>query len=353
MASLERKSSKKHGKFTKFDEKNERGNFANLAEKNEAKREKSMKFSIKNERGNSNTTSKLKAKNSAKFEKKSSLKHENLSVKNKAIKSKAKHEKSAKFEEKSSLKSEISTKFELKNKANVAYAVAGYPNLNLTREFLQNLDRTNIDILELGIAYSDPIADGAVIFEAAQAALKGGADIYAVFKLLKSVKTNKILVFLVYYNLIFSYGLAKFVREAKSCGIRGLIVPELPYEESDALFAECEMAKIALIPLVSVTTSDKRLAKILSRGSGFVYALGSVGITGGEQVEHARLENLVSRIKKHTNLPVFVGFGVKTRKDVLNTQKFADGAIVGTSFVRSFANCDLSEVLAKAKELFG
>lgn len=243
--------------------------------------------------------------------------------------------------------------FEFKGKANIAYAVAGYPNLNLTREFLQNLDRTNIDILELGIPYSDPIADGAVIFEAAQAAIKGGTDIHAVFSLLKSVKTSKTLVFLVYYNLIFSYGLKRFVCEAKECGISGLIVPELPYEESEALYNECREAKIALIPLVSVTTNDKRLKRILKHGSGFVYALGSIGITGGEQMAHERLEMLVKRIKKHTDLPVFVGFGVKTRADVLKCKKFADGAIVGTSFVKSFSNADLNEILAKAKELFG
>lgn len=249
-------------------------------------------------------------------------------------------------------KDEFMANFEFKDKANVAYIVAGYPNLNLTSEFLARLDESKIDILEIGIPYSDPIADGEVIFEAVCKALSGGADIHKVFELLKSAKTTKTLVFLVYYNLIFSYGLKKFVAKAKSVGISGLIVPELPYEENEELFKECQKAGIALIPLVSVTTSEERLKKILSRASGFVYALASVGITGGNQMAQGKLENLVKRIKKHTNLPVFAGFGVKTHADVLACKKVADGAIVGTSVVKAFESTDLGQILQKVDELF-
>lgn len=242
--------------------------------------------------------------------------------------------------------------FSFKDKANVAYIVAGYPNLTLTREFLAHLDESKIDILEIGIPYSDPIADGAVIFEAVSKALQGGASVHKVFELLEGVKTTKTLVFLVYYNLIFSYGLKKFVANAKKVGIQGLIVPELPYEENEELFKECQKAHIALIPLVSVTTSEERLKKILSRASGFVYALASVGITGGNQMAHKRLENLVKRIKKHTNLPVFAGFGIKDKSDVKECKKVADGAIVGTSVVQAFDSGDLKEVMKKVDEFF-
>lgn len=242
--------------------------------------------------------------------------------------------------------------FEFKNKANVAYIVAGYPNLTLTREFLAHLDESKIDILEIGIPYSDPIADGAVIFEAVCKALSGGASVHKVFELLEGVKTSKTLVFLVYYNLIFSYGLKKFVANAKKVGIQGLIVPELPYEENEELFKECQKANIALIPLVSVTTSEERLKKILSRASGFVYALASVGITGGNQMAQGKLQNLVKRIKKYTNLPVFAGFGIKDKNDVKECKKVADGAIVGTSVVQAFENGDIKEVMKKVEGLF-
>ena len=249
-------------------------------------------------------------------------------------------------------KDEFMGSFKIKDKANVGYIVAGYPNLSVTREFLAHLDESKIDILEIGVPYSDPIADGAVIFEAAQEALRGGATIHEVFKLLKGVKTTKILVLLVYYNLIFSYGLHEFVAQAKEAGIAGLIVPELPFEESYALFVECKRAGIALIPLVSVTTSKARLRKILARGSGFVYALASIGITGGNQIEHQRLENLISEVKKLTKKPVFVGFGVKTHADVLACKKLADGAIVGTSLVQAFAKGDMREILGRVEEIF-
>lgn len=242
--------------------------------------------------------------------------------------------------------------FEFKDKANVAYIVAGYPNLEMTREFLARLDESKIDILEIGIPYSDPIADGAVIFEAVSKALQGGASVHKVFELLEGVKTTKTLVFLVYYNLIFSYGLKKFVANAKKVGISGLIVPELPYEENEELFKECQKAGIALIPLVSVTTSEERLKKILSRAGGFVYALASVGITGGNQMAHKRLENLVKKIKKHTNLPVFAGFGIKNKADVEACKRIADGAIIGTSVVQAFESGDCDEVMKKVEALF-
>lgn len=242
--------------------------------------------------------------------------------------------------------------FGFKDKANIAYIVAGYPNLERSSEFLARLDESKIDILEIGIPYSDPIADGEVIFEAVSKALNEGVTVHKVFELLQGVKTHKTLVFLVYYNLIFSYGLKKFVANAKKVGIKGLIVPELPFEENEDLFNECQKAGIALIPLVSVTTSKKRLKQILSRASGFVYALASVGITGGNQMQHKRLENLVQTIKKHTNLPVFVGFGIKEKKDVLECKKIADGVIVGTAVVQAFNSKNLDETMKKINAIF-
>lgn len=242
--------------------------------------------------------------------------------------------------------------FSFKDKANVAYIVAGYPNLELTKEFLKQLDESKIDILEIGVPYSDPIADGEVIFEAVSKALNAGVTVHKVFELLENVKTNKTLVFLVYYNLIFSYGVKQFIAQSKKVGIKGLIVPELPFEENEGLFKECQKAGIALIPLVSVTTSEERLKKILSRANGFVYALASVGITGGSQMAHKRLEHLVKRIKKHTNLPVFAGFGIKDKNDVLACKRVADGAIVGTSVVKAFESKDIQEVMKKVDALF-
>ncbi|TQR33119.1 tryptophan synthase subunit alpha [Campylobacter sp. MIT 99-7217] len=239
-----------------------------------------------------------------------------------------------------------------KDKANVAYMVAGYPDLKMTKSFIEGLDRTNIDILELGIAYSDPIADGKIISEAALKALEKGATIHKVFELLSEVKTSKILVFLVYYNVIFSYGLQSFVKKAKEVGIKGLIVPDLPFEENEELFRLCEEANLALIPLISVTTPKPRIKEILSRGSGFVYAVASVGITGGKRAEQAKLKTLVKDIREESSLPVFLGFGIKTKKDVQKIKQICDGAIVGTSIVQLFKEYKIREIFKKIKEIF-
>ncbi len=239
-----------------------------------------------------------------------------------------------------------------KDKANVAYMVMGYPNLSICEDFLNRLDESNIDIVEIGIPYSDPISDGKIISEAALKALENGADVEKVFQSLAKIKTKKTLTFLVYYNLIFSYGIKKFVRKSKELGIKGLIVPELIYEENEELFKECKKENIALIALVSLTTAKSRIKKIVSRAGGFVYAVASVGITGGKKAELNALKSLVSNIKELSDLPVFVGFGVKNAKDVKELKSFCDGVIVGTEFVKSFGNGDLNEILGKSKELF-
>lgn len=239
-----------------------------------------------------------------------------------------------------------------KEKANVAFSVFGYPNLATTKAFLQRLDTSKIDILELGIAYSDPIADGKIISEAALKALNQGINIHEVFKTLAEIKTKKPIVFLVYYNLIFSYGIKKFVEESKKVGIKGLIVPELPFEENEELFKECEKAGLALIPLISVTTSKERIQKILTRASGFIYLVASLGITGGKQVAFSRLKALVKELRSYTTLPIFIGFGIKNAKDVENIKQICDGAIVGTSVVEAFKEHNIKQILNTINSLF-
>lgn len=192
-----------------------------------------------------------------------------------------------------------------KENANVAYTVLGYPNLQTSETFLQRLDQSPIDILELGVAYSDPIADGEIIADAAKIALDQGMDIHSVFKLLARIKIKKALVFMVYYNLIFLMAWKKFVKKAKSLGICALIVPELSFEESDDLIKECERYNIALITLVSVTTPKERVKKLVKHAKGFIYLLASIGITGTKSVEEAILQDKVKEIRSFTNFAYF------------------------------------------------
>ncbi|EAI2977386.1 tryptophan synthase subunit alpha [Campylobacter jejuni] len=238
------------------------------------------------------------------------------------------------------------------DKANVAYMVLGYPNLKITEEFLRHLDESSIDVLELGIPYSDPIADGEVIANAAKIALDQGISIHKIFELLAKVKTKKALVFMVYYNLIFSYGLENFVKKSKALGISALIVPELSYEESKTLYKECQKYDIALITLVSITTPKERVKELVKNAKGFIYLLASVGITGGQRVGNELLQEKIQEIQSFTKLPIYVGFGVKNNADVKSIRKIADGVIVGTNIVKLFASNDIKQILKGVEEIF-
>ena len=238
-------------------------------------------------------------------------------------------------------------------KTNIGYVVAGYPNLEFTKKFLENLDKTSIDILEVGVPYSDPLADGKLISEASFAASEAGVTTDTVFDLINEVKekVTKPLVFLIYYNLIFSYGIDKFIKKCVECGIKGLLVPDLPYEEAKELFEKAKENNIDFIPFVSVTSQD-RIEKVASRGSGFVYAIGSLGVTGSKQVDLPRLEKFIENIRTKTDLPVSLGFGIKNNDNVNTMRKFADGVIVGTSIVEITKSNDINFTIQKINELF-
>lgn len=219
-----------------------------------------------------------------------------------------------------------------KNKANIAYILAGYPSLEHTRSFLQDLDASVIDILEIGFPYSDPISDGKIIEDAALQALKNGVNVHKVFEVLASVKVKKPLVFLVYYNIIFNYGVDAFIKRAKECSISGIIVPDLAFEQSKELDKKLKKNNIALIRLVSLT-SGKRIEKIVKNARGFIYCVGVMGITGGKKASLNKLKELVKKVKTFTDLPVAIGFGIKTKKDIQDIKAISDGAIVGTKIV--------------------
>lgn len=252
-----------------------------------------------------------------------------------------------------SIKNVFEKKKQNGEKTNIGYVVAGYPNLEFTKNFLENLDKTSIDILEVGVPYSDPLADGKLISEASFAASEAGVTTDTVFDLMNEVKekVTKPLVFLIYYNLIFSYGIDKFIKKCVECGIKGLLVPDLPYEEAKELFEKAKENNIDFIPFVSVTSQD-RIEKVASRGSGFVYAIGSLGVTGSKQVDLPRLEKFIENIRTKTDLPVSLGFGIKNNDNVNTMRKFADGVIVGTSIVEITKSDNVSFTIEKINELF-
>lgn len=230
--------------------------------------------------------------------------------------------------------------------ANIAYIVAGFPSLAHTKEMLLGLDASQVDILEVSIPYSDPIADGKTIEAAAFAAIKNGVNTDKVFDLLDEVKTQKPLVFMVYYNLILAYGMQKFVARAKRSGISAFIVPDLPVEENLQLYELLQENSIALVPLVT-STSSKRLEKILQRAQGFIYCVAVVGITGGKQIDEEELKKLIAKIRTFSDLPIAIGFGIKTNAHIQKMRQLADATIVGTKIVelcRDFPNSSYEKI---------
>ena len=243
--------------------------------------------------------------------------------------------------------------FKEKKNVNIGYIVGGYPDIEYTRKFLLNLKKSPIDILEIGIPYSDPIADGKIISEASFEAAQNNVTPDSIFDLLISEKVNisAPLVFLIYYNLIFAYGIDNFIKKSVKAGITGLIIPDLPYEEAQELIEKLNENNIAFIPLVSVTSKD-RIPKLVSQGSGFIYAIASLGVTGTKQVSPDRLTDFIYEIKEYTELPVAIGFGIKNKEDIKKLRNSADGLIVGTSIVKLTKDCNPDEIIPKLQDLF-
>ena len=243
--------------------------------------------------------------------------------------------------------------FKEKKNVNIGYIVGGYPDIEYTRKFLLNLEKSPIDILEIGIPYSDPIADGKIISEASFEAAQNNVTPDSIFDLLISEKVNisAPLVFLIYYNLIFAYGIDNFIKKSVKAGITGLIIPDLPYEEAQELIEKLNENNIAFIPLVSVTSKD-RIPKLVSQGSGFIYAIASLGVTGTKQVSPDRLTDFIYEIKEYTELPVAIGFGIKNKEDIKKLRNSADGLIVGTSIVKLTKDCNPDEIIPKLQDLF-
>lgn len=220
----------------------------------------------------------------------------------------------------------------LKNKkAFVPFITAGDPSLELTAKFITALDEAGADIIELGIPFSDPVADGRIIQEADLRALDGGASVAKVFKMLETVKPKASLVFLTYFNPVFNYGVEKFFADCKG-KIDGIIIPDCPLEEQDD-FYECASANgVDVIQLVS-PLSGARIKDIGERAEGFVYLVSSLGVTG-ERQEASDLRELCAEVKRYTKVPVFVGFGVTNELQAKEYASYLDGVIVGTKIVK-------------------
>ncbi len=221
-------------------------------------------------------------------------------------------------------------------KAFVSYIMAGDPDYDTSLAIMQGLPAAGVDVIELGLPFTDPMADGPTIQLAGQRALAAGQtlqktlDMAAAFR--KTDDTTPI-VLMGYYNPIYNRGVDKFLTDAKAAGIDGLIVVDLPPEEDDELCIPAQKAGLNFIRLATPTTDDKRLPKVLTNTSGFVYYVSITGITGAAAAEAGDVAPEVARIKAKTDLPVIVGFGIRTPETSEAIARVADGAVVGSAIV--------------------
>ena len=238
----------------------------------------------------------------------------------------------------------------------ITFVTGGDPDFETSIQIINTIVESKIDILEIGMPFSDPMADGPTIQLSSNRALNKGINLDDIFKLASNAKklNNKLPIILMgYYNVILHYGISIFVKNCLKFGIDGLIIVDLQPEEDDELIKELNKYNINLIRLITPTTNEERLKLILKNASGFLYYVSVMGITGQKSANINELEKSINFIKKHTNLPVLPGFGIKNAEDVNRICKIADGAIVGSSIIKIIEeNLYNKEVMLKKIENF-
>ncbi len=223
-------------------------------------------------------------------------------------------------------------------KAFISFLTGGDPDLETSEKLIYAMDKAGADLIEIGVPFSDPIAEGPVIQEANERALAAGCTTDKLFDMVARVRKNTQipLVYLTYINPIFTYGKEKFMKRCRECGIDGLIIPDLPYEEKGELIEICREYGVDLISMIA-PTSHERIAMIAKEAQGFVYCVSSLGVTGVRTEIKTDISEMVDLVKNTTNVPCAVGFGIATPEQAENMAKVADGAIVGSAIVKIIA----------------
>ncbi|GAO99538.1 tryptophan synthase subunit alpha [Fructobacillus ficulneus] len=222
----------------------------------------------------------------------------------------------------------------------IAFVTANDPDMETTVKNVVALAEGGADIVEIGIPFSDPVADGPVIQAADLRALKDpDLPIEKIFQAVGEIRqqTSVPLVFLVYLNVVLQYGYEEFTRDCQKFGVNGLIIPDLPYEERDELTPYTDKYDLDLVPLITVTSAD-RIPMIAKKASGFIYLVSSLGVTGQREAFASNLAEVVADIKEYTTVPVAIGFGVHTPDQAREMTEIADGAIIGSACVQIVAD---------------
>lgn len=234
----------------------------------------------------------------------------------------------------------IDKKFRLlkrdKKKAFIAYITAGDPNMGVTARLVPALEAAGVDIVELGIPFSDPLADGPTIQAASGRALKNKANLSKIFRMVKALrgKTTIPIAFMTYFNPVFRYGLERFISDCASNGVDGVIVPDLPHEEAGELIKLGRSKKVATVFLAAPTSTKDRFKNIIKDSTGFIYYVSLTGVTGARRSLPAELGAKIKSLKSMAGKPVCVGFGVSTPRQAKQIAGFADGVIIGSAIVK-------------------
>lgn len=218
----------------------------------------------------------------------------------------------------------------------VPFVTVGFPSLDTSRMLAKTLLNSGGDMLELGIPFSDPLADGPTIQMTSYRAIQNGANVEKSLEVLHDLRkegVNAPLIFMGYFNPFLRYGINKFLQNAQDSGLDGIIVPDLPTEESHTFRRACERHNIHAIPLLAPTSSETRIADACKDAKGFIYCVSLTGVTGARRSLSSNLPDLVSTIRKHTDLPVIVGFGISTHEHIQEIRRFADGAVVASALL--------------------
>lgn len=217
----------------------------------------------------------------------------------------------------------------------IAFITCGDPNLDVTKEVIHEMVENGVDLIELGIPFSDPTAEGPVIQEANYRALKGGITTDKIFGFVKDLrKTISIsLVFMTYSNVVFSYGSEKFSEKCKEVEIDGIILPDLPYEEKDEFYEVFKKNNIDLISMIAPTSED-RIKKIAKEAEGFIYIVSSLGVTGTRKNIDTNLEPIINAVRENSKIPAAIGFGISNAESAKKMANISDGIIIGSAIMK-------------------
>lgn len=220
-------------------------------------------------------------------------------------------------------------------KAFIPFITCGDPSLEVTKKLVLAMEEAGADLIELGIPFSDPTAEGPVIQEANIRALSGGVTTDQIFAMVRQLRseTQIPLAFMTYANVVFSYGIEKFVKQAAEIGMDALILPDIPYEEKEEFASVCREHGLAFISLIA-PTSHERITMIAAEAEGFVYCVSSMGVTGERSQITSDVQGMVNLVKKTKEIPCAIGFGISTPEQAKEMSEYADGVIVGSAIVK-------------------